>query len=128
MAAELIVLTRWQAVHLLRASWYKQILGEHGMMMHLFFVIVFEMRELHFASTGLLNARCSMPKTSWAAFGLMVVGALTVETLMWMGKADVLFTSYVPLRAHPLFYLAIILFAVGALLVCWVFFANLVVA
>jgi len=47
---------------------------------------------------------------------------------MWAGKADVLFTSYVPLRAHPLFYLGIILFAVGALLVTAIFFANLVVA
>ena len=128
IAAVLIVLTRWQAVHLLPAVWFYRILGVHGMSMLIFFIIFFEMAVLHFASTGLLNARCSMPKTSWVAFGLMVVGAVTVETLMWMGKADVLFTSYVPLRAHPLFYLAIILFAVGALMVCWVFFANLVVA
>src|SRR5687767_10566901 len=128
IAAVLIVLTRWQAVHLLPADWFYRILGVHGMSMLIFFIIFFEMAVLHFASTGLLNARCSLPKTSWVAFALMVVGAVTVETLMWMGKADVLFTSYVPLRAHPLFYLAIILFAVGALIVCWVFFANLVVA
>jgi cytochrome c oxidase subunit 1 len=37
-------------------------------------------------------------------------------------------TSYIPLRAHPLYYLGIILFAVGALLVCAQFFATLVVA
>jgi cytochrome c oxidase subunit 1 len=47
---------------------------------------------------------------------------------MWTGKADVLFTSYVPLRAHPLFYLGVILFAVGAMVVVGVFFGTLVVA
>jgi cytochrome c oxidase subunit I len=44
------------------------------------------------------------------------------------GPADVLFTSYVPLRADPLFYLGVILFAVGALVTVGIFFANLVVA
>jgi len=128
IAAVLIVLTRWQAVHLLPAVWFYRILGVHGMSMLIFFIIFFEMAVLHFCSTALLNARCSAPKTSWLAFGLMAAGALTVEGLMWAGKADVLFTSYVPLRAHPMFYLGVIVFAVGALLVCGVFFANLVVA
>ncbi len=45
----------------------------------------------------------------------MLIGALMVEWMMWAGRADVLFTSYVPLRADPLFYLGVILFAVGAL-------------
>ena len=128
IAAVLIVLTRWQAVHLLPAVWFYRILGVHGMSMLIFFIIFFEMAVLHFASTALLNARCSAPKTSWVAFGLMLLGALIVEALMWGGKADVLFTSYVPLRAHPAFYFGIILFAVGALIVCGVFFANLVLA
>ena len=128
IAAVLIVLTRWQAVHLLPAVWFYRILGVHGMSMLIFFIIFFEMAVLHFASTALLNARCAAPKTSWVAFGLMLLGALMVEVLMWGGKADVLFTSYVPLRAHPAFYLGIILFAVGALIVTAVFFANLVVA
>ena len=47
---------------------------------------------------------------------------------MWAGRADVLFTSYPPLKAHPLFYLGVILFAVGALLAVGLFFATLVVA
>ena len=127
-AAVMIVLTRWQAVHLLPAIWFYRILGVHGMSMLIFFIIFFEMAVLHFASTALLNARCCAPRLSWVAFGLMVLGAVMVEGLMWAGKADVLFTSYVPLKAHPAFYLGIILFAVGALIVCAVFFANLVVA
>jgi len=128
VAAILLVLTRWQAVHLLPAEWYYRVLTAHGMSMLIFFIIFFEMAVLHFASTALLNARAAAPRLSWAAFALMAGGALLVEAMIWGGKADVLFTSYVPLRAHPLYYLGIILFAVGALLVVGVFFANLVVA
>ncbi len=128
VAAVLLVLTRWQAVHLLPADWFYRILGVHGMSMLIFFIIFFEMAVLHFASTALINARCVAPKTSWFAFGLMLLGMVMVEYLMWAGKADVLFTSYVPLRADSNFYLGIIFFAVGALVVTGVFFANLVVA
>jgi cytochrome c oxidase subunit 1 len=128
VAAVLLVLTRWQAVHLLPADWFYRILGVHGMSMLIFFIIFFEMAVLFFAGTELLNARNAAPKTSWLGFGLMVAGALLVEAMMWAGRADVLFTSYVPLRADPLFYLGVILFAVGALVTVGVFFANLVVA
>ena len=127
-AAVLLVLTRWQAVHLLPAVWFYRILGVHGMSMLIFFIIFFEMAVLFFASTVLLNARNSAPKTSWIALILMIAGALLVEAMMWSGRADVLFTSYVPLRADPNFYLGVILFAVGALVTVGVFFANLVVA
>ena len=37
-------------------------------------------------------------------------------------------TSYVPMMATPWFYLGLILFAVGALIACFVFFGTLVVA
>ena len=128
VAAVMLVLTRWQAVHLLPAVWFYRILGVHGMSMLIFFIIFFEMAVLLFASTVLLNARNSAQKISWAACALMIAGALVVETMMWSGRADVLFTSYVPLRADPNFYLGVILFAVGALVTVGVFFANLVVA
>jgi cytochrome c oxidase subunit I len=100
----------------------------HGMSMLIFFIIFFEMAVLFFTSTVLLNARNCAPKTSWLGFALMAIGALLVETMMWTGQADVLFTSYVPLRAEPPFYLGVILFAVGALVTVGIFFTNLVVA
>lgn len=128
IAALLLVLTRWQAVHLLPAEWYYRILGVHGMNMLIFFIIYFEMAVLWFASTVLLNSRPAAPRLGWASFGLMLAGTLLVEWMQWSGKADVLFTSYPPLRAHPIFYLGIILFAVGALTVVGLFFATLVVA
>ncbi|HRN53636.1 MAG TPA: cbb3-type cytochrome c oxidase subunit I [Gemmatimonadaceae bacterium] len=128
IAALLLVLTRWQAVHLLPADWYYRLLGVHGMNMLIFFIIYFEMAVLWFAGTVLLNARPAAPRFGWFNFGLMLVGTLMVEWAQWTGRADVLFTSYTPLRAHPVYYLGIILFAVGALLVTFQFFATLSIA
>jgi cytochrome c oxidase subunit I len=128
IAALLVLLTRWQAVHLLDAVWFYRILTVHGMNMLIFYIIFFEMAVLYFAAGPLLSARLPAPKLGWVAFGLMTIGALLVEWMMWTGKADVLFTSYVPLRAEPPFYLGVILFAVGALIVVGHFFATITIA
>ena len=128
IAALLLALTRWQAVHLLAPVWYYRILTLHGLNMLIFFIIFFEMAILYFAGPILLNCRQPAPKTAGAGFVLMLAGALLVDFVILWGRADVLFTSYVPLKAHPLFYLGIILFAVGALIATLLFFAALVVA
>jgi cytochrome c oxidase subunit 1 len=128
LAAILVLLTRWQAVHLLDAAMFYRVLTIHGMNMLIFFILFFEMAVLYFAGPVLLNSRVPAPKVGWTAFALMVVGTLLVEWTMFTGRADVLFTSYVPLRAHPAFYGGVILFAVGALIVVSLFFASLVVA
>jgi cytochrome c oxidase subunit 1 len=124
----LVLLTRWQAIHLLPADWFYRVLTVHGMSMLIFFIIFFEMAVLYFAGPVVLNCRVPAPKLAWASFALMAGGAVLVEVMMWTGKADVLFTSYVPLRADPLYYLGIILFAVGALVTTALFFVSLVVA
>lgn len=123
-----ILLTRWQAVHLLPTDWFYRALTIHGMSMLIFFILFFEMAVLYFAGPVLLNSRVPAPRFAWTAFWMMVGGALLVQWTMWTGRADVLFTSYVPLRAHPAFYGGIILFAVGALAVVAIYFASLVVA
>jgi len=128
IAGLLLVLTRWQAVHLLSAVWYYRLLTAHGLNMLIFFIIFFEMAVLYFAGPIVLNSRVPTPKLGWLSFVLMVAGALLVEVMVFSGRADVLFTSYPPLRAHPLYYLGIILFAVGALVVSFLFMATLVVA
>ena len=128
VAALLLALTRWQAIHLLPAVWYYRILGVHGMNMLIFFIIYFEMAVLWFASTVLIDARPAAPKYGWFNLGLMVAGSGIVEWAQWSGRADVLFTSYPPLKAHPAYYLGIIFFAVGALGVTGQFFASLVIA
>jgi cytochrome c oxidase subunit I len=128
ISAVLILLTRWQAVHLLDPVMFYRVLTAHGLTMLVFFVIFFEMAVLYFASGPLLNSRIAAPKLGWFNFGLMTTGAGMAEWMIWTGKADVLMTSYIPLRADPLYYLGIILFAVGALLVCFQFFATLMIA
>jgi cytochrome c oxidase subunit 1 len=47
---------------------------------------------------------------------------------IFQGESSVMMTSYVPMMAAPHFYLGLILFAVGALIGCFVFFGTLVVA
>jgi cytochrome c oxidase subunit I len=128
VAGLLLVLTRWQAVHLLPAVWYYRLLTAHGLNMLIFFIIFFEMAVLYFAGPIVLNSRVPTPKIGWLSFVLMVAGAVLVDVMVFTGRADVLFTSYPPLRAHPLYYLGIILFAVGALAVSFIFMATLVVA
>ncbi len=128
ISAALLALTRWQAVHLLPADWYYRLLTAHGLNMLIFFIIFFEMAILYFAGPIALGCRQPAPKLGWLAFGLMVIGATMVNVMVFSGKADVLFSSYVPLRADPLYYLGIILFAVGAMIVTGLFFATMVVA
>lgn len=128
IAALLIALTRWQVVHLLPAQWFYRLLTVHGIDMLVAWIVFFELAGLHFGSTILLNARHAAPKWAWLSFAMMAVGGLLVNVIVLMGKADVTFTAYVPLKAHPLFYLSYILFAVGALIGVITFFINIVVA
>ena len=58
----------------------------------------------------------------------MLVGAVMNNVSVFKGDSSVMMTSYVPMMAHWSFYLSLILFAVGALVACGVFFGTLVVA
>jgi len=124
----MVALTRWQAVHLLPADWFYLALTAHGFDVLLAWIIFFEIAVLYFASAVLLNCRLAAPKVAWAAFWLMLIGALMANVAVLQGGSSVMFTSYVPMKAAPHFYLGLILFAVGALLGVGVFFGTLVIA
>ena len=124
----LVALTRWPAVHILPADWFYLVLTAHGLDVLLVWIIFFEMAVLYFASAVLLNSRIAAPKVGWAAFWMMLIGALVVNVAVLQGGSSVMFTSYVPMQAAPHFYLGLIVFAVGALLGCGVFFGTLVIA
>jgi cytochrome c oxidase subunit 1 len=128
IAAILLALTRWPAVHLLSAEWYYRVLTLHGLNMLIFWILNFEIAILYFAGTVLLNTRLASKKTAWACFLLMAVGAIMVDVTIFQGKSDVLMTSYVPLKAAPPFYLGIILLAVGTLIGVINFFATIYIA
>lgn len=123
-----VALTRWPAVHLLPAEWFYIALTAHGVDILVVWIIFFEMAVLYFTSTVLLNSRLATPKVGWVAFALMLIGAVMANIVILDGSSTVMFTSYPPLKANPLFYLGLILFAVGALLVCFVFLGTLVIA
>ena len=115
IAAILLALTRWQAVHLLPVDWFYRILTFHGLNMLIFWILFFEIAVLYFACTVPLKAQLYSKKIAWTSFGMMLAGAVMVDVTILQGRADVLLTSYLPLLADPKFYLGIILVAVGTL-------------
>jgi len=128
VGALLVILTRWPEVHLLQADQFYLVLTSHGVNMLLFWIIFFEMAVLYFASSTLLHCRIATPRIAWLGFWLMAIGAVTTNVAIFQGESSVMMTSYVPMMAKPHFYLGLILFAVGALLGCFVFLGTLVVA
>ncbi len=126
--ALLVTLTRWPAVHLLPANSFYQALTAHGLDMLIFWIIFFEIAVLYFCSSTLLRCRLATPRIGWLAFALMVIGAVVTNVAILRGRSSVMMTSYVPMPAEPVFYLGLILFAVGALLGCFIFFGTLVIA
>ncbi len=123
-----VVLTRWPAVHWLAPDTFYMVLTAHGIDMLIFWIIFFEVAVLYFCSSTLLRCRIATPKIAWAAFALMLIGAVVNNVAVFQGGSSVMMTSYVPMMAAPSFYVGLILFAVGALIACFVFFGTLVVA
>jgi cytochrome c oxidase subunit 1 len=121
-----IALTRWQAVHLLPMPMFYEFVSAHGMVMLVFWILFFEMAGLIFGSTVLLSARMVAPALGWVAYGMMLLGSVVAFLLMISGQATVMFTSYPPLQAPPLYYASVLVFAVGAILGVVHFFINLV--
>ncbi len=128
VAALLVTLTRWPTVHLLPADRFYQLLTMHGVNMLIFFLITFEIAVLYFCSSTLLRCRLATPRIAWLGFALMLAGVVVNNLAVLNGDASVMMTSYVPMPANPNFYLGLILFAVGALIGCFVFLGTLVVA
>ncbi len=120
-----VAMTRFPAIHLLPADWFYLALTAHGFDVLLVWLIFFEIAILYFTSCILLNARLVGPKWAWLGYWLMLGGALITNVAVLQGESSVMFTSYPPMMAAPTFYLGIILFAVGALVGCFVFMATL---
>jgi cytochrome c oxidase subunit 1 len=123
-----VILTRWQEIHLLPADVFYQVLTGHGINALIFWIIFFEMAILYFASSTLLRTRIAAPRWAWAGFVLMIIGMVMNNIAVLQGNSSVMMTSYAPMQAAPHFYLGLILFAVGALIGCFVFLGTLVIA
>ncbi|NYT24180.1 cbb3-type cytochrome c oxidase subunit I [Alcaligenaceae bacterium] len=123
-----VVLTRWPAIRWLEAHTFYMVLTAHGLDMLIFWLMFFEVAFMYFCASVLLRCRIATPMLAWLSFALMVIGSVLNNVAVFRGGSSVMMTSYVPMMAEPNFYLGIILFAVGALLGCAVFFGTLVVA
>ncbi|RLA03929.1 MAG: cytochrome C oxidase subunit I [Gammaproteobacteria bacterium] len=121
-------LTRWPEVHLLGAQDFYTALTGHGINVLIFWIIFFEVAVLYFASSAVLRCRLAAPKIGWLAFALMIIGAVMNNYAVWALNSAVMMTSYAPMPAHWSFYLGLILFAVGALIGCFLFLGTLVIA
>lgn len=128
IAGLLVALTRWPAVHLLSADLFYMALTVHGIVALMVWIIFFEIAVLYFVGSTLLNCRLAAPKMAWTQVVLMVVGAAMTFVAILQGNSSVMMTSYAPMNAAPHFYLGLILFAVGALIGCGVFWGTLVIA
>jgi cytochrome c oxidase subunit 1 len=124
----LLGLTRWPKYHILPADTFYMFLTAHGIDVLIFWIIFFEIAVLYFTSSTLLKCRLAAPRWAWLGFILMVIGSVTTNMAVFQGRSSVMFTSYVPMAAEPHFYLGLILFAVGALIGCFVFLGTLVIA
>src|SRR3989344_2218684 len=124
----LMGLTRWPTVHLLPADSFYMLLTAHGLSVLIFWIIFFEIAVLYFTSSTLLRSRLATPRWAWLGFALMVAGSIMNMVAVFQGRSSVMMTSYVPMSAEPHFYLGLILFAVGALIGCFVFLGTLVIA
>jgi len=123
LAAILVLFTRWMGAFPPEA--FYQYLALHAWNMLIFWIIFFEIALLHFAGSIMLNTRPASPAAGWASFGLMALGALTVNRAVLTNPLNHLsFQPYPPLQGTPDFYLGTILFAVGALLGVGHFFAT----
>ena len=100
----------------------------HGVNMLIFWMISFEIAVLYFCSSTLLKCRLATPRLAWVGFALMVLGIIINNAAVLNGDASVMMTSYVPMPANPNFYLGLILFAVGALIGCFIFLGTLIIA
>ena len=127
-AGLLVALTRWPTVHLLPADLFYMALTIHGIVALMVWIIFFEMAVIYFVASSLLNSRLAAPGWGWVQVWMMVIGAAMTFVAILQGDSSVMMTSYAPLEAAPHFYLGLIIFAVGALIGCFVFWGTLVIA
>lgn len=57
---------------------------------------------------------------AWVSGWMMLLGSVMAAITIYIGEATVLYTFYPPLKAHPLFYIGLVLLVVGS----WIAFFN----
>ena len=101
-------------------STYYTVLTLHGVSLALLFTIFFLVGFFQWAITDSLDRPSVDIRFTKAWYGLMVAGTVMTAIAILNGfidgtemSADVLFTFYAPLKAHPLFYAGLAVFLIG---------------
>lgn len=102
-------------------SWisYYALLTAHGVLLVLVLSSFFSIGYLYAGTSRVLGGLA--PKTivfGWTGFGLMSLGTAIAAFFILSGDANVLYTFYTPMQAHPWFYIGLALLVVGILLNC----------
>lgn len=104
-------------------SYYYKALTVHGVMNALIFTTFFIVGFSYFVMQRSLERPLWSPRMAWAAFLGMFVGLALVLYAIWTNQANVLYTFYPPMIAHPTFYIGLVLLVVGT----WLVAANIFV-
>ncbi|MDZ5813040.1 cbb3-type cytochrome c oxidase subunit I, partial [Halorubrum sp. AD140] len=113
-------LHRTDVARIIPSTDYYTVLTAHGVFMVISFTIFFLVGLFTWAVTRSLDRPLINIKITWTWYGLMAAGMTLTGISILAGfvdsidmSADVLFTFYAPLQAHPLFYVGLTVFIVG---------------
>ncbi|QWC18692.1 b(o/a)3-type cytochrome-c oxidase subunit 1 [Halorubrum sp. 2020YC2] len=113
-------LHRTDVARIIPSTDYYTVLTAHGVFMVISFTIFFLVGLFTWALTRSLDRPLINIKITWTWYGLMAAGMTLTGISILAGfvdsidmSADVLFTFYAPLQAHPLFYTGLVVFIVG---------------
>lgn len=113
-------LHRTNVVRVIDSADYYTMLTGHGVLLAIVFTIFFLCGVFHWATARSLDRPAESKLFSWAWVGLMLTGTILATVAILGGlvpslgmSADVLFTFYAPLQAHPIFYIGLAMFIVG---------------
>lgn len=95
---------------------YYQLLTAHGVAMALIFTTFFIIGFLYSGIAKTLGGRLltSANRAAWTGYCLMVIGTLLGLFEILTNNASVLYTFYAPMKASPLFYIALALVVIGS--------------
>ncbi len=102
------------------AKMYYLSVTAHGVLMAIVFTTFFIMGLGYVVTERSFDRAITMKKFAWGSFWVALFGTLCAAWAIFWGKASVLYTFYPPLKAHPLFYIAVALIVIGSWGWCWV--------
>ena len=113
-------LHRTNVIRIIDSADYYTLLTAHGVFLAIVFTIFFLVGLYQWAITRSLDRGPVNITVTKAWLGLMTIGSVMTGATILLGfidevpiSADVLFTFYAPLQAHPAFYAGLVIFIIG---------------